>query len=213
MSRISILPRVSFRSRRLRPSRFGNAGLTNSVPASSVTKTYASFAMNGPVGGWPVFAGYSRGFWRLRGSTTLVVQGFCQTGSDRLDACDTSRWTNGLSTNRSEPCGRCGRPLWTIVTLTLLAAGTGLAATSVVLAWQTVYRRTRVPEGAHVGPSDGSPLKHGGVAREYAVLKRRLAARTDATDALSREAYALAKGEVVEPVVELASSAGHPRGF
>ncbi len=48
-SRDQLLACVSFTSRRLRPSRFGNAGFTSSTPCGSMTKTYASLAMKGPV--------------------------------------------------------------------------------------------------------------------------------------------------------------------
>lgn len=52
---------------------------------------------------------------------------------------------------------------------------------------------------------------HDDVAHEYVALKRRLAAVTDATSADSREAYAVAKGEFIERVVQEALEAGYPR--
>jgi len=55
--------------------------------------------------------------------------------------------------------------------------------------------------------------EHSDVAREYAALKRKLAAFTDATRADSREAYASAKSEFIERVVQFALTAGYPRGF
>jgi GrpB-like predicted nucleotidyltransferase (UPF0157 family) len=54
--------------------------------------------------------------------------------------------------------------------------------------------------------------EHGDVAREYAALKHRLAALSDATSADSREAYASAKSEFIERVVQVAL-AGYPRGL
>ena len=55
--------------------------------------------------------------------------------------------------------------------------------------------------------------EHIDVASEYAALKHRLAARTDAADADSREAYASAKSEFIERVVQMALTAGYPRGL
>ena len=52
---------------------------------------------------------------------------------------------------------------------------------------------------------------HSDVATEYAALKKRLAALTDATDARSREAYANAKSEFIERIVQTALTAGYPR--
>jgi len=53
--------------------------------------------------------------------------------------------------------------------------------------------------------------EHSDVAGEYAALKARLAAETDANDAASREAYADAKGEFIDGVVRVALSEGYPR--
>jgi GrpB-like predicted nucleotidyltransferase (UPF0157 family) len=55
--------------------------------------------------------------------------------------------------------------------------------------------------------------EHSVVARDYAALKRRLAAFADATSADSREEYARAKGEFIECVVQVALRAGYPRGL
>ena len=55
--------------------------------------------------------------------------------------------------------------------------------------------------------------EHSDVARQYAQLKKELAAVTDATDASGREAYSTAKSEFVERVVQIALAAGYPRGF
>ncbi|HET6197494.1 MAG TPA: GrpB family protein, partial [Acetobacteraceae bacterium] len=49
------------------------------------------------------------------------------------------------------------------------------------------------------------------VAREYAELKRRLAARHDGTSFESREAYAAAKTEFVTRITAAALAAGYPR--
>jgi len=51
------------------------------------------------------------------------------------------------------------------------------------------------------------------VAREYAHLKKQLAAMADATDADAREAYANAKSEFIERVIQTALRAGYPRGL
>jgi len=51
------------------------------------------------------------------------------------------------------------------------------------------------------------------IATEYVALKRRLAALTDAADASSREAYAGAKSNFIERVVQTALAAGYPRHF
>jgi len=53
--------------------------------------------------------------------------------------------------------------------------------------------------------------EHSDVAREYEALKRRLAAVTDAASDDSREAYASAKSEFIERVVQIALAAGYPR--
>jgi len=53
--------------------------------------------------------------------------------------------------------------------------------------------------------------EHEDVAREYAALKKLLAAQADAVDAESREEYARAKSEFVERVVAAALAAGYPR--
>jgi GrpB-like predicted nucleotidyltransferase (UPF0157 family) len=55
--------------------------------------------------------------------------------------------------------------------------------------------------------------EHSDIATEYVVLKKRLAALTDATDASSREAYASAKREFIERVIQTALAAGYPRDF
>jgi GrpB-like predicted nucleotidyltransferase (UPF0157 family) len=55
--------------------------------------------------------------------------------------------------------------------------------------------------------------EHSEVAREYATLKKQLASAADATDASAREAYATAKSEFVERVVQIALAAGCPRGL
>jgi GrpB-like predicted nucleotidyltransferase (UPF0157 family) len=48
------------------------------------------------------------------------------------------------------------------------------------------------------------------IAREYAALKRTLAAGFNATDAAAREEYAAAKGEFIERVIRTALAAGYP---
>ncbi|MBV8051503.1 MAG: GrpB family protein [Acidobacteriaceae bacterium] len=53
--------------------------------------------------------------------------------------------------------------------------------------------------------------EHGEVARKYAILKKHLAATIDAADASAREAYATAKTEFVERVVQTALAAGYPQ--
>jgi len=55
--------------------------------------------------------------------------------------------------------------------------------------------------------------EHEDVATEYVALKKRLAASTDATDAASREAYARAKGEFIDRIVQTALAVGYPRDF
>lgn len=52
--------------------------------------------------------------------------------------------------------------------------------------------------------------EHNDVAREYAALKKQLAAASDAAGASSREAYANAKSAFVERVVRMACAAGYP---
>ena len=53
--------------------------------------------------------------------------------------------------------------------------------------------------------------EHSEAAREYASLKKQLAAVADATDASDRETYANAKTEFVERLVQIALAAGYPR--
>jgi GrpB-like predicted nucleotidyltransferase (UPF0157 family) len=53
--------------------------------------------------------------------------------------------------------------------------------------------------------------EHADLARDYARLKRQLAARFDSDDRASREAYADAKSAFVEDVVGKALAAGYPR--
>jgi hypothetical protein len=48
---------------------------------------------------------------------------------------------------------------------------------------------------------------------EYVALKKELAALTDPIDAPSREAYAMAKGEFIERIVQTALAVGYPRDF
>jgi len=55
--------------------------------------------------------------------------------------------------------------------------------------------------------------EHSDVAREYATLKKQLAAVTDATDASARETYANAKSEFIERMIQIALRAGYPRGL
>ena len=55
--------------------------------------------------------------------------------------------------------------------------------------------------------------EHGDVAQEYVTLKRHLAARVNAGELPSPEAYADAKTEFVDRVVRMALAAGHPRGL
>jgi GrpB-like predicted nucleotidyltransferase (UPF0157 family) len=54
---------------------------------------------------------------------------------------------------------------------------------------------------------------HSDVAKEYVALKKRFALSTDAADPSSREAYACAKGEFIERVIQTALGAGYPREF
>lgn len=53
--------------------------------------------------------------------------------------------------------------------------------------------------------------EHSDIASEYVALKKKLAAFSDAADASSREAYASAKGEFIDRVVQIALAAGYPR--
>jgi GrpB-like predicted nucleotidyltransferase (UPF0157 family) len=55
--------------------------------------------------------------------------------------------------------------------------------------------------------------EHNDVATEYGALKKRLAALIDATNVTSREAYASAKSEFIERIVQTALAAGFPRDF
>lgn len=55
--------------------------------------------------------------------------------------------------------------------------------------------------------------EHSDVAREYATLKNQWAAVTDATDERPREAYANAKSEFIERMIQIALRAGYPRGL
>ena len=55
--------------------------------------------------------------------------------------------------------------------------------------------------------------EHSDVAQEYVILKKQLADLVDATDASSRQTYAIAKSEFIERVVRIALAAGHPRGL
>jgi GrpB-like predicted nucleotidyltransferase (UPF0157 family) len=55
--------------------------------------------------------------------------------------------------------------------------------------------------------------EHSDEGREYATLKKHLAAATDATDDCAREAYANAKSEFIERVIQIALRAGYPRGL
>ena len=55
--------------------------------------------------------------------------------------------------------------------------------------------------------------EHTDVAQKYTMLKMQLAAVTDATNPSAREAYASAKSEFVNRVVQIALQAGYPRGL
>jgi GrpB-like predicted nucleotidyltransferase (UPF0157 family) len=55
--------------------------------------------------------------------------------------------------------------------------------------------------------------EHGHVAREYVTLKRHLAAQVNAGELSSHEAYANAKSEFIDRVVQMALAAGYPRGL
>jgi len=54
---------------------------------------------------------------------------------------------------------------------------------------------------------------HPAAAHDYEELKRDLARKLEATTHESREAYAQAKTDFIERVVEVALSSGYPRGF
>ena len=54
---------------------------------------------------------------------------------------------------------------------------------------------------------------HSSVAREYEDLKRRLAPDYDAAEFSSRQAYADAKGEFINRMIQLALAEGYPRGL
>jgi GrpB-like predicted nucleotidyltransferase (UPF0157 family) len=54
--------------------------------------------------------------------------------------------------------------------------------------------------------------EHDHVAREYVTLKRHLAAQVNAGELSSHEAYANAKSEFIDRVVQIALAAGYPRG-
>jgi len=55
--------------------------------------------------------------------------------------------------------------------------------------------------------------EHRDVVQKYTMLKKQLAAVTNAIDPSAREAYANAKGEFVNRVVEIALQTGYPRGL
>jgi GrpB-like predicted nucleotidyltransferase (UPF0157 family) len=55
--------------------------------------------------------------------------------------------------------------------------------------------------------------EHRDIAEEYVALKKRLALLTDVADPSSREAYACAKSEFIERVLQNALGAGYPREF
>jgi GrpB-like predicted nucleotidyltransferase (UPF0157 family) len=52
---------------------------------------------------------------------------------------------------------------------------------------------------------------HSNVAQEYSILKRQLAALYDAGKPAEREAYAIAKAEFINQVVQIALAQGYPR--
>ena len=54
---------------------------------------------------------------------------------------------------------------------------------------------------------------HAEVAREYVALKHDLARHADATDPAAREAYANAKSDFVERIVQYALASGYPRSL
>jgi GrpB-like predicted nucleotidyltransferase (UPF0157 family) len=53
--------------------------------------------------------------------------------------------------------------------------------------------------------------EHSDVARDYVILKKRLAGLVDQADRSSREVYADAKSEFIDHVVEIALASGYPR--
>ena len=55
--------------------------------------------------------------------------------------------------------------------------------------------------------------EHRDVAREYVTLKKHLATLVNAAEFSSREAYANAKSEFIDRVVQVALAAGYPRGL
>ena len=55
--------------------------------------------------------------------------------------------------------------------------------------------------------------EHSDVAREYVTLKKQLATLVNLAECLSDEAYANAKSEFVDRVVQTALAAGYPRGL
>lgn len=55
--------------------------------------------------------------------------------------------------------------------------------------------------------------EHSDAAREYAALKKELAAVADATDDRAREAYAKAKSEFIERTIQIALREGYPQGL
>jgi GrpB-like predicted nucleotidyltransferase (UPF0157 family) len=55
--------------------------------------------------------------------------------------------------------------------------------------------------------------EHCDMASQYAVLKRRLVTLTDANSSASREAYATAKSEFIERIVQVALTEGFPRNL
>ncbi len=55
--------------------------------------------------------------------------------------------------------------------------------------------------------------EHAPAAREYEELKRRLAGQYSAAQFSHRQAYAEAKGDFIERIVERALAAGHPHGL
>jgi GrpB-like predicted nucleotidyltransferase (UPF0157 family) len=55
--------------------------------------------------------------------------------------------------------------------------------------------------------------EHRDLANEYVALKKRLATMVNATDSLSREAYANAKSGFIGRVTDMALASGYPRDF
>jgi len=55
--------------------------------------------------------------------------------------------------------------------------------------------------------------EHGDVAQEYVTLKKHLATLVNAEESSSREAYANAKSEFIDRVIQIALAAGLPRGL